>query len=478
LPPEDANLPQSRKADRKRGISKGEGHLIDQKNSRDYLFRPNPSANLCFPGFQPQRQKRELAMLQKAPLLIGALLITSSAALAQMAEPKLPDGAGKAAVENACQACHSLTNITNTGHTRGEWDTVLHMMVNAGAPIRPDQFPTVVSYLAKNFPPKPLPPAVIVPGSIKVTIKEWDVPTPGSRPHDPMYAPDGSVWYSGHMANLIGHFDPKTQKFREYHLKTSGSGPHGLIPDHDGDVWFTANFAGYIGKLDPKTGNVTEYQMPNPEARDPHTLLLAPNGNIYFTVQSANMAGRLNPKTGAIKLVSSPTPHSNPYGMVIDSHGVPYFVEFGANKVARMDPDSLAIHEFVLPHADSRPRRVAITPDDMIWYSDYSRGYLGRLDPKTGQVTEWPSPGGAKSQPYGITAVGDTIWYSESNTLPNTLVRFDAKTQKFQTWAIPNGGGVIRNMVHTPDGNLWLTCSGINKIAFVEVLKKTASLDR
>jgi len=30
---------------------------------------------------------------------------------------------------------------------------------------------------------------------------------------------------------------------------------------------------------------------------------------------------------------------------------------------------------------------------------------------------------------------------------------------------------VVRNMVHTPEGNLWLACSGVNGIAFVEVKK-------
>jgi virginiamycin B lyase len=168
-------------------------------------------------------------------------------------------------------------------------------------------------------------------------------------------------------------------------------------------------------------------------------------------------------------VVNSPTPKSNPYGMVISSKGVPFFVEFGSNKVASLDPDTLAIHEYVLPHVDSHPRRVAITPDDAIWYSDYSRGYLGRLDPATGKVTEWASPGGPRSRPYGITAVDNIIWYSESNTKPNTVVRFDPKTEKFQTWTIPSGGGVVRNMVPTPDGNLWLACSGVNGIAFVEV---------
>jgi virginiamycin B lyase len=107
--------------------------------------------------------------------------------------------------------------------------------------------------------------------------------------------------------------------------------------------------------------------------------------------------------------------------------------------------------------------------DDIIWNSDYSRGCLGRLDPSTGKVTEWASPGGPKSKRCGITAVGEIIWYSESSTKPNTIVRFDPKTEKFQTWVILPGGGVVRNMVHAPDGNLWLACSGVNRIAVVEI---------
>jgi virginiamycin B lyase len=400
------------------------------------------------------------------PLLVAAPFCFSLPAWSQA---QLPDGKGKETVQTACVGCHALTTVTNAGHAREGWVTVLHMMVNVGAPVPQDQFATVLDYLAKNFPEKPEPDAVVIPGSVEVSIKEWQVPTPGSRPHDPEYAPDGSAWYTGQMANVLGRFDPKTNQFKEYHLKTPMSGPHGLIADKDGNIWFTANFKAYIGKLNPKTGDVTEYPMPDPKARDPHTLIFAPNGNIYFTVQSANMVGRLNPKTGEVKVVNSPTPKSRPYGMVVNSKGIPFFVEFGANKIASIDPDTLAIHEYLLPHEDSRPRRVAITPDDVLWYSDYSRGYLGRFDPKTGKITEWLSPGGTNSQPYGITAVGDILWYSESNTRPNTVVRFDPKTEKFQTWIIPSGGGVVRNMVHTPEGNLWLACSGVNGIAFVEV---------
>jgi virginiamycin B lyase len=129
----------------------------------------------------------------------------------------------------------------------------------------------------------------------------------------------------------------------------------------------------------------------------------------------------------------------------------------------------MSLHEFVLPDPGSRPRRIAITSDDIIWYGDYSKGRLGRLDPKTGKVTEYPSPSGPRSQPYGITAIDDVIWYNESGVEPNTLVRFDPKTEKFQTWAIPSGGGVVRNMMPTRDGNIAIAESGKNEVGLVEL---------
>jgi virginiamycin B lyase len=326
-------------------------------------------------------------------------------------------------------------------------------------------------YLAQNAPEKTTP-AAEVPAGVEVSIKEWPVPTPGSHPHDPLATQDGSIWYTGQMANLLGRLDPRTGEFKEYRLRTPESGPHGLVADKDGNIWFTANFKGYIGKLDPKTGEISEYPMPDPKAPDPHTLVFDQKGILWFTVQGGNMVGRLVPWTGEVQLVAVPTPHANPYGMVVNSAGVPFFAEFGSNKLASIDPDTLQIREYVLPHVESRPRRIAITSDDVIWYSDYARGALGRFDPKTGEAHEWPSPGGSESGPYGIATLNDVIWYSESGRNPNNLVRFDSKTETFQTWLIPSGGGVVRNMMPTQDGNLVLACSGVNRIALVEVKRR------
>ena len=99
---------------------------------------------------------------------------------------QLPDGDGKAIVETSCATCHSLNNITNSGHSAEEWKNTVAMMVNVGASVPTDKVEVVTNYLIKNFPEKPAPPAVIVPGNVEVSFQEWTLPTPGSRPHDPM----------------------------------------------------------------------------------------------------------------------------------------------------------------------------------------------------------------------------------------------------------------------------------------------------
>jgi virginiamycin B lyase len=130
----------------------------------------------------------------------------------------------------------------------------------------------------------------------------------------------------------------------------------------------------------------------------------------------------------------------------------------------------MEIKEYTLPSPDARPRRLALAPDDVVWYTDFARGYLGRFDPATGAVKEWASPSGLESQPYGIAYSDGAIWYSESAVRPNTLVRFDPKTEKFQSWIIPAGGGVVRNMMKTVSGNnLVLAESALNRVALVEV---------
>ena len=413
-----------------------------------------------------------IAIANNAVLFAIAIFLAAANAPAWGQQPQpgadFPDGPAKAIVVPMCGGCHDINRL-KAGYTAAGWRTVMRMMQNMDVPLPSDQVAAVTEYLTKSFPERARPAAAVIDGPTRAEIKLFAVPTPGSRPHDPLATTDGAIWYTGQMTNKLGRIDPRTGQATEYALKVPHSGPHGLTEDREGNIWFTGNNAGLIGKLDPKTGNVTEYKMPDPSAKDTHTLLFDRDGILWFTVQQANKIGRLDPKTGEVKLVTPPTPKARPYGMALNSKNVVHFVEFGTNKVATIDSKTMAIKEYVLPDPAARPRRIAIGPDDIVWYTDFARGYLGRLDTATGKVTEWQSPSGPKSEPYGIVFTKGALWYNESFAKPNTIVRFDPKTEKFQTWAIPGGGDIVRNMSVTPDGNPVTANSLMNQVGLVEV---------
>ncbi len=401
------------------------------------------------------------------PVLAAALSFAANPSQAQQPGHDFPNGPGKDVVVAVCGNCHDI-NRARAGYTADGWNTLQHMMQNFATPISAEDWPTVTAYLIKAFPERPRPAAAVVPGPVEASIKLWDVPTLGSRPHDPVATRDGAIWWTGQLVNKLGRVDPKTGTIREYTLKTPHTGPHGLVEDKDGNIWFTGNNAGLIGKLDPKSGEVTEYKMPDPKVKDPHSLHFAPDGILWFTAQQSNAVGRLDPKTGEIKLVTMPTPRSRPYGILVSAKGVPTLCLFGTNKLATVDPATMEVKEYTLPNAASRPRRIAITGDE-VWYADFSRGFLGRLNLATGEHKEWLSPSGPNSQPYGIVFAKGAIWYNESFAKPNTIVRFDPKTEKVQSWVIPGGGDIVRKMDVTPDGNPVTANSLTNQVGLVEI---------
>jgi virginiamycin B lyase len=113
----------------------------------------------------------------------------------------------------------------------------------------------------------------------EVTIKEWEVPTPNSAPHDIVVDErNGIVWFTEINANKIGKFDPTTEQFEEFDIPTPSSRPHGLAVDGNGDVWFTEMAGSKIGKLDVETGQVDEFPTPTLNS-GPHTPIIG-NGVI------------------------------------------------------------------------------------------------------------------------------------------------------------------------------------------------------
>ena len=111
---------------------------------------------------------------------------------------------------------------------------------------------------------------VVVNGPVNMRVREWDIPTLGSRPHDAHAGRDGSIWWTGQYANRLGRLDPTTSAAHEYVLQTPSSGPHGLVGDADGNIWYTGNGNGTIdayGAAKLQTGKSVEHLDGWPNAR-------------------------------------------------------------------------------------------------------------------------------------------------------------------------------------------------------------------
>ena len=77
---------------------------------------------------------------------------------------------------------------------------------------------SVTDYLSKSFPERPRLAAAPVSGPANAEFRLFQVLTPGSRPHDPLAARDGAIWYTGQMTHKLGRVDPKTGEVREFAL--------------------------------------------------------------------------------------------------------------------------------------------------------------------------------------------------------------------------------------------------------------------
>jgi virginiamycin B lyase len=411
-----------------------------------------------------------MSRLSLTSIALASICLAPVAAQAAQAPAVMPDGPGKPLVEAVCTTCHNLNMITNSsGYSRAHWQELVGTMADLSG--NPKQRDSILDYLATNFPVNNKRPATAVPGDVKISFTAWKVPTLGQRARDPVQTPDGMIWFNGQFGNLIGRIDPKTNEIKEWPLP-EGALPHSITPDKDGNIWYTGNHNGTVGKFDVRTGAIKVYPMPDPAAKDPHTAEFDSNGTLWFSLQQSNMLGKLVPATGEIKLVTMPTPRSNPYGVKMDSTGAIWVSCNNSNCLVRMDPKTMAIKEYKLPKPETTVRRLAIASDDTIWYTNSSMGYLGHLDPKTGAIKEYPSPSGRMSHPYGIEIINDVVWYNESGVRPDMLVRFDPKTEKFQSWPIASGNvhaGIVRHMRKTPDGNLLIHQSSTNHIMLVKI---------
>ena len=74
----------------------------------------------------------------------------------------------------------------------------------------------------------------------EIAVKEWDMPTRNSHPHDPVLAPRWRALVRRTGIEYVGSPGPCNRQVREFQLKTPDSGPDGFVADRAGNISFTA----------------------------------------------------------------------------------------------------------------------------------------------------------------------------------------------------------------------------------------------
>jgi len=84
-----------------------------------------------------------------------ALLLIPIFAFSLAQAQDLPEGKGKAEVDEVCSACHGLDLIISQHATKDGWSSIVDDMVTRGASAPADKLDLIVEYLATNFGKQP-----------------------------------------------------------------------------------------------------------------------------------------------------------------------------------------------------------------------------------------------------------------------------------------------------------------------------------
>ena len=300
--------------------------------------------------------------------------------------------------------------------------------------------------------------------SEELIIKEWDIPTLSSSPHDIVVGKNGIVWFTEIATNKIGKFDPNTEQFSEYIIPTESSRPHGLVVDNQGNVWFTEVGAGQIGKFNPLTETFEEFVTPTPNS-GPHTPIFADENTLWFTEQRASQIGRLDTATGTMDEFQTITPSANPYGIITDMQGNAWFAELQGHHIGKVDAETGQVTEYAPLTDQSGPRRIAIDSNGMLWFTQFNVGKISKFDPNAEIFTEFDTSS-TSSGPYAIWVDPfDNVWFSMTGI--SKIGKFDQSTNTLNEYDLPSPQTHIKFIHSDSNGNIWFPNYNNNKIGVI-----------
>lgn len=273
------------------------------------------------------------------------------------------------------------------------------------------------------------------------------------------------------------------------------SGPHGIEFDADGRLWVSLEFAGQIVRLDAdgKIDRTIDVRLDCPTCpggklnTHPHGMWFGADGKtIWFTGKSTGTVGKVA-QDGKVTTYPLSTVGSVPIYVRPGNDGTMWVTELVGNAIARITADG-KVAEFPIPTHNSRP--IAIVPEpgsNAMWFSEEAGNRVARIA-SDGTIAEYPLPMTQSNVILAALAFDKdrNLWVQQyidqnaptpSNPSPaggDYIIRIDKSILTtapsdiskvpMTYYKVPTAQTVMHRILQGPDGNIWFTELGSNKV--------------
>lgn len=332
-----------------------------------------------------------------------------------------------------CQTCHTLQRIVLSRHDANGYKRILPAL--GMKRWKGEQLQKNSEYMStiKVGPDTPLKTLPRPKGkATRVIITEYDLPRPGTEPHDVVMGSEGMVWYADFREQYIGKLDPKTAKVVEWSVPLldpkAYHGSKDVRFDRDGNVWLDMDDQGAIAKFDKNTEKFQIWRIPTKDVengRKWHIGAVVPqyrhvDGKVWTKFsdrgereEEEDLRGvaRLDVQSGEIETVNPDLdiPKDSPaakrehscYGIVPDTKNNAYCMSLNSEYIIKVDAKTRKATYYQTPTFDSGPRRGHMDSQERLWFAEFRANKIGMFDTKTEQFQEWalPTPW---SNPYDV----------------------------------------------------------------------------
>lgn len=322
-------------------------------------------------------------------------------------------------------------------------------------------------------------------------------PAPKGSTHEITFDAKGgkSLWITGQNYDSV--VEVSESGVMTFHAMKEKSGPHGIEFDADRRLWVSLEFSGEIVRLDAngKPDLTFDVRLDCPTCPDgklnpsPHGLAFGLDGKtIWFTGKATGTVGKLT-RDGKVTTYPLKTIGSVPIYVRPGNDGTMWVTELVGNTIARITADG-TVEEIKIPTNNSRP--IAIVPEpgsNAMWFSEEAGNRVARIDcsPKCAiteyqlpltqsnvilaglafdsdknlwvqQYVDQNSPTPANPSPAG----SDSIIRIDKSIL--TTAPGDLSKVPITYYKVPTTQTVMHRIVQGPDGNMWFTELGSNKV--------------